>query len=463
MIDFIPSVVPGSPAGSHHAIAGASFEQALTDAVTEQSGDTSPEGDGGAQAVLGVLLGAPKGADPRIAALWARLGGNAQTPDETTEQASESTGEVSGPGAPPEHGTAALRERRASEDVPFPAATPLPGTVAAAEPVIDHTLPVPTGQPQPLPNASDTPAPSPAAAGPAPVLAAVSPIETAVESATVAVDQALLPTDSAVADAAEDGGPAVTMAGAEPPAPTDVASGIAPRSGRVVADGEQTRTVAAADTRASHKTERGEPLPDGATTPDGPAPMSPPGDAPRWGERGPASPAPEVTDVTRRPDPQPEPAGPRSPSNLDAAPDAPHQHQTEVSATDATPARDQALRGRAERLAGRIEQWVARTEHQPPPHVLTLRTGDSRDGLTIRVALEAGALRISVDGAGSDDLTWLRTAADQLRARGFDVSEFGGGHRHRDQPDAWNQDDGAGRAGSRTRPARRTAPSGLRL
>lgn len=115
----------------------------------------------------------------------------------------------------------------------------------------------------------------------------------------------------------------------------------------------------------------------------------------------------------------------------------------------------------AARLAQRIEQWVERVEHRPPPNVLTLRS-DAGDGLTIRVALEAGALRITVDGAQPNDVGWLRSAADQLRQRGFDLSGFDAGtaSQHED-PEAWNDPGRPPEAQARSRA--RPRQTGLRL
>lgn len=146
------------------------------------------------------------------------------------------------------------------------------------------------------------------------------------------------------------------------------------------------------------------------------------------------------------------------PGTTEIQPGPAPSHETAESAQRPAAA---SLPPSAARLAQRIEQWVERVEHRPPPNVLTLRS-DAGDGLTIRVALEAGALRITVDGAQPNDLSWLRSAADQLRQRGFDLSGFDAGTagQHED-PEPWNDPDQPleSQARSRTRPRQ----TGLRL
>lgn len=75
------------------------------------------------------------------------------------------------------------------------------------------------------------------------------------------------------------------------------------------------------------------------------------------------------------------------------------------------------------RMAERIETWIRTTANTPPPRSITLR-GAELHGMSIRVSVHADGVAIRLEGAGADDVPWMRHVVEQLQQRGVDVREF---------------------------------------
>ena len=224
----------------------------------------------------------------------------------------------------------------------------------------------------------------------------------------------------------------------------------------------------------------GLPIPEGERTnlptpppPQVPAPIAPPSAAMPVAPTNPVSipviaPAPEVAVAPTPADVMPSPENDPSTveagetegaSMLDHGADAASGLRGPERAAGTPPASlDTAGQSRAARLAERIERWVSQAEHRPPPNTMIVRP-EGPEGLAIRVALEGGALFLSVDGAGLDDIAWLREVADRLQGRGLDLDGFDLSGSSDEARSRWD-DEAPERRPRRRRPRR---PDGLRL
>jgi hypothetical protein len=91
------------------------------------------------------------------------------------------------------------------------------------------------------------------------------------------------------------------------------------------------------------------------------------------------------------------------------------------------------------RMVERIEAWVRHSENAPPPRSITLR-GAELNGLTVRVSMTGDGLAIQVEGAGGDDLAWIRQVIDRLTERGHQVTEFTDYEREGRRRPIWDEE-----------------------
>jgi hypothetical protein len=132
---------------------------------------------------------------------------------------------------------------------------------------------------------------------------------------------------------------------------------------------------------------------------------------------------------------------------------------------------DRGAAGRADRVdpgtaasIARVLDAIEQLEHAPPPRQLTLELGELR----VRLALEDGAVRLQLLGEQRDaGRELLRAAADELRARGYDLGDGARSDARGDRgSSAGARDDRPGRSGPTVPPTearRRSSGDGVHL